>query len=221
MLFNLVGPLVASGDLGPLRTAVEATGLPWPATDIATLEYEDRSVFHEQQVQPTSVDLVVGEPDRPEALFIEAKLVETGFGGCSLFTDGDCDGANPAGDFGSCYLHHIGRTYLPVMETHGVLRGAVASDSICRLANHYQFYRELLLALEKRGSFVLIADHRSPVWRSKVEPRRGVWEFLTRDLPDAVRARTRLITVQEIVAAIEASGRHPWIGEFKRKYALV
>jgi hypothetical protein len=40
-------------------------------------------------------------------------------------------------------------------------------------------------------------------------------------VPEKVRPQLKAITVQEVVAAIKASGRHPWIGEFERKYGLV
>ena len=109
MLFNLVGPLITRNDLAPLETAMSEAGVKWPAGGRAsTFEFEDRSVFNELQGQPTSIDLVIGEPSEPGAVFIESKLVENGFGGCSLFAEGDCNGENPSENFGSCYLHYIG-----------------------------------------------------------------------------------------------------------------
>lgn len=40
-------------------------------------------------------------------------------------------------------------------------------------------------------------------------------------VPEAARARVIAVTVQEVVAAIKASGRHGWIAEFEEKYGLV
>jgi POLQ-like helicase len=221
LLFNLVGPLVAHRDLEPLKQAIADVDIPWPGTGVSAIfEFEDRAVFNEQQAQPTSIDLVLRGEASIGDLFIECKLVENGFGACSVFTDGDCDGANPAHDFDSCYLHHIGRKYLPVMHRHGFFEGPAAHDSICPMANHYQFYRELLLAIERKGSFILLADDRSPVFRSPggtVE--RGLWPYLLSLTPLGLRSRMAFLSIQHVVQAIELSGRHPWISEFKRKYA--
>ena len=41
-------------------------------------------------------------------------------------------------------------------------------------------------------------------------------EFVT----EKARPMVKAITVQEVVAAIRASGRHPWLDEFERKYGL-
>ena len=83
------------------------------------------------------------------------------------------------------HLHHIGRTYLPILEKNGFLAGPLASDATCPLANHYQFYRELLLAIELKGTFVLLADDRSPVFQSKGTPDRGLWPLLSRLVPES------------------------------------
>ena len=222
LLFNLVGPLAARGDYAPLRSAVEAVGVRWPESgeDVA-FEYEDRSIFNEQQVQPTSIDLVIGDPSKSGALYIECKLVEPGFGGCSLFVAGDCEGSNPVDEFGDCYLHHIGRTYLTALREAGAYVGQLAADSLCPLANHYQFYRELLMAVRKDGYFLLLGDERSPVFvKDGANRRRGTWHFLTSRLPDHLRSRVAFVSIQNVVRKIEASGRHPWIDSFKQKYGL-
>jgi POLQ-like helicase len=223
MLFNLVGPLAARDDLLPLASVMERAGIPWPEGDVgATFEYEDRSIFNEQQVQPTSVDLVIGDPSKPGSLFIECKLVETGFGGCSVFADGDCDGSNPATDFDSCYLHHIGRTYLTALKEAGLFEGKLGKDTNCTLVNHYQFFRELLLAVRKQGFFVLLGDERSPVFVNDGGARqRGIWPHLFSVLPDDLQKRAGFVTVQSVVEEIVATGRHPWIVEFRKKYGLM
>lgn len=149
LLFNLVGPLVIRDDLGPLQRAVVEAGLRWPKGPwSATFEFEDRSVFAENQAQPTSIDLVIIGAGGPP-VFLESKLVEKSFGRCSVHERGDCPGANPSPDYDSCYLHHIGRQYWVLMKKHGLVAGPVLTDSRCILANHYQFFRELVLALEK------------------------------------------------------------------------
>ena len=121
MLFNLVGPLVVRNDLEPVLAVVRQPGI-WRsrAKAVARFEVEDRGVFNEDFGQPTSIDLVV-EQEGSRKLFIEAKFVEREFGGCSVFSRGDCDGRNPGSDISSCYLQHIGRKYWALMQKHGVL----------------------------------------------------------------------------------------------------
>jgi hypothetical protein len=82
--------MAGRNDLRPLKSALLELGVPWPADGAtAEFEYEDREVFNERQAQPTSIDCVIGDASSPGALFIECKLVETGFGGCSVFAKGD------------------------------------------------------------------------------------------------------------------------------------
>jgi len=219
LLFNLAGPLVVSGDFEPLRAAFEEAGLPWPEEPCsATFEYEDRSVFAEYQPQPTSIDVVVrGTPP----VFIECKLVETEFGGCSVHRDGDCPAANPSRDYSLCYLHHIGRRYWVLMEKHGLIVGPILNDSRCILASHYQFFRELVFALEGGGLFVLLHDERSPTFCFHgPQGDHGLMPLLLQMLPDDVRHRVGIVSIQRVVEQIKASGRHPWIDEFEAKYAL-
>jgi len=221
LLFNLTGPLVISDDFEPLRAAFKEARLPWPDGPwSATFEFEDRSVFAEYQPQPTSVDLVVrGTSDPP--IFIECKLVETEFGGCSVQRDGDCPAANPSRDHSLCYLHHIGRRYWVLMDKHGLVVGPILADSRCILASHYQFFRELLLALESGGLFVLLHDERSPTFCFHGPlGDHGLMPLLLQMLPDHVRHRVGIVSVQRVVEQINASSRHSWIGEFEAKYAL-
>lgn len=221
MLFNLLGPLIIRNDFAPLRDAFEQQGIPWPTrVDRTEFEYEDRSVFNEDSAQPTSVDLVFFAGQKPR-LFIEAKLVEPDFGGCSFFRGGDCDGRNPVEDLSSCYLHHIGRQYWTVMEKHGFLGGTFRSDGNCALANHYQFFREVGVALENKGAFVLLSDERSPVfWRDGPLGERGLMAYLLPLVPESLRHRIGCVSIQQVGRAIKASGRHPWVTEFERKYGL-
>jgi POLQ-like helicase len=224
MLFNLVGPLmVRHGGLAPLQAALAQAGVPWPEGNIrAALEVEDRQVFNEDSGQPTSIDLVLDGATGSAPLFIEAKLVEKEFGGCSVFAGGDCDGQNAATDHSLCYLHHIGRLYWQRLEEQGFLQGPMKDSPVCLLAAYYQFFREVLFALIKGGHFVLLYDERNPVFlRSGVPGPRGLWPFLTRFVPEKHQSRIHAVTLQQLVAAVEKSEQHAdWIGEFKKKYGL-
>jgi hypothetical protein len=190
-LFNLIGPLIVRGDLEPLRRAVRSSNLSWPGlSQQATFEYEDRSVFNEDSGQPTSIDLVIGDPNSVGSLFIECKLAETEFGGCSVFKEGDCDGTNPVADLPRCYLHHIRRRYWTLLDRHGFLEGAIGTDTACVLATHYQFFRLVLFALEKGGTFVLLSDERSPAFYCKgPKGDRGLMPALLQYVPRRLSTR--------------------------------
>ncbi len=223
MLFNLIGPLVERSDLQPLQLACETAGIPWPAgAGEPEFEHDDRCVFNEDSGQPTSIDLAI-PGDAP--LFIEAKLTEKEFGGCSVFQGGDCEGLNPIGDMSTCYLHHIGRKYWCRLKEQGMAEGALKAERICPLACYYQFFRELLYALHKHGHFVLLYEERSAVFVRRhtdgsTSPR-GLWPLLSEFVPETLRSRLHLLTIQQVVKAIERSGRHDdWIGEFRAKYGL-
>lgn len=224
MLFNLIGPLIVRKDLAPLKQVIEAHGIPWPDRAIAEYEYEDRKVFNEDNGQPTSIDLWVhADQSKNGGIFIESKLVEREFGGCSVFSNGDCDGFNPcrnASGYAVCYLDYIQRTYWRTMEDQGFLNGSLSTDTTCILANYYQFFREALFAIEKEGVFVLMVDERNPAFDSP-DHSRGLWPKLIRLVPRPFRSRLAKITIQEVAQAIENSGRHKdWIDSFKKKYAL-
>lgn len=116
MVFNLLGPLIVRDDLSPMQQAIEQLGIKWPIGKVnVEFEYDDSTIFNEDSGQPTSIDLAIsGETNK---IFIEAKLVEREFGGCSVFSRGDCDGKNPIiYGLDGCYLHHIGRKYWDVMK---------------------------------------------------------------------------------------------------------
>lgn len=224
LLFNLVGPLVVDDDFAPLRDALaqmpqSLPALPWSAT----FEFEDREVFNEKQRQPTSVDLVI-EGKGGSAPFIECKFIEREFGGCSVYADGDCPGANPikpSRDYSSCYLHCIGRKYWDLMDEYGLVAGPILTDSQCILANHYQFFRELLFALEHDGQFVLLHDERSPTFCFHgPHGDYGLMPPLLQMLPDDIRRRVGIVSIQRVVEHVKASGRHQWVGEFEAKYDM-
>lgn len=223
LLFNLVGPLIVRDDLAVLETAFSRQGLQWPPGPVhAQLEYENRTVFNEGTGQPTSIDLVLLDRFEQPRMFIECKFTEAEFGGCSVYTAGDCDGRNPAADFSLCYLHHIGRRYWELLAAHGFLEGPLHQESTCILANHYQFFRCVVFALEFGRPFVLLSDERSPVFDCDgPQGRRGLLPFLLSFVPEALRAQVVAVSIQQVVAAIKESGRHSWITEFEGKYNLL
>ena len=157
--------------------------------------------------------------ERPR-IFIEGKLVEQEFGGCSVFSEGDCDGRNPYGDLSRCYLHHIGRRYMELLYKHH-FTDSLKQEAQCILAFHYQFFRELVFSLEKGGNFVLLSDERSPVFHCRAGSiERGLMPLLLQFVPKSYRKRVGSVSVQELVQEIKQSSRHNWIAEFEKKYGL-
>lgn len=223
MLFNLVGPLLVRGDLSPLRKVLDRKGVAWPGEGSeAKFEHEDRAIFNEDSGQPTSIDLVVLDDQSSPKIFVEAKFTEQEFGGCSVFAGGDCDGRNPAGNMDLCYLHYIGRKYWSLSQKYGIAEGKIASDTTCILANHYQFFREAIFALEHGGVFVLLCDDRSPVFFSDgPQGPRGAMPLLIDLVPEGAQQSITSVTIQELVAEIEESADHKWVEEFVRKYGLL
>ncbi|MRS03702.1 hypothetical protein EG832_10865, partial [bacterium] len=203
LLFNLVGPLVVRKDLAPLRQLLEMKGITWPEGAVeGAFEYENRDVFNEDSGQPTSIDFVIKDSSNKPVIFIESKLVEKEFGACSVFKNGDCDGRNPASDFSQCYLHHIGRHYWTLLEKHGFLQGPLETEKACIFTSHYQFFREVLFALELTGTFVLLNDERSPTFyctKKDGSAPRGLMDFLCQLVPENVRHHIVSITIQELV----------------------
>lgn len=222
LLFNLIGPLIITKDIAPLQYALQSNGLNWPGdSNEISLEYEDRHIFNEDTGQPTSIDLVIGNPDLPGSLFIECKFVETGFGGCSVFGQGDCNGANPALNLSECYLHHIGRQYWSLLKKQDFLKGHLSSDSMCILANHYQYFREILFSLEKGGTFIILSDDRNPTFACKESnSNRSLVSFLLSFVPSQFQQQVGNVSIQNVVKAIEESHRHEWINKFKSKYGI-
>jgi hypothetical protein len=223
MLFNLVGPLVVQNNLSPLKAAFENNQIAWPPEEVTPkFEVENRNIFNEDTGQPTSIDLAIQGKDGIRSLFIEAKLVEHEFGGCSVFNGGDCDGRNPAQDFERCYLHHLGRNYWTLMEKHGFLKGPAGCGPICPLAMYYQFFRELIFAIESGGDFVLLFDQRNPTFFCGEPPNeRGLMPFLQSFVPEQINCRIHSISIQQVVATYQEYGNFSWLKEFEKKYNLI
>lgn len=222
LLFNLIGPLIVRNDLGILESTLNRQRINWPpGPTTVELEYEDRAVFNEDYGQPTSIDLVLLNDKKEPWLFVECKFVETGFGGCSVYGAGDCDGRNPATDFSLCYLHHIGRRYWILMEKHGFLQEPIIQQGTCILSRHYQFFRCVVFAAEFGKPFLLLSDQRSPTYDcSGPHGRRGLLPLLLSLVPHGLRSSVLDISIQQVVSAIKNSGRHSWVAEFESKYGL-
>ncbi|HPQ35643.1 MAG TPA: hypothetical protein PK563_14215 [Tenuifilaceae bacterium] len=221
MVFNLMGPLIVRNDYDPLIEVLENKGISINKKIEAEFEYEDRTVFNEDTGQPTSIDLIIkskGSEKKP-FIFVESKLVEAEFGGCSVFAKGDCNGRSPVNDKPSCFLHFIGRKYWDLMDKHGFAE-VLKDQKICILVNYYQFFRELLLSIEKNGTFVLLYDERSPVFVNS--DGRGLIPLLREFIPEQHQNKLILITIQELVESISRHQMHSdWIGEFKEKYGII
>lgn len=198
---------------------VESAGIPLSGHVVnAKLEEEDRSIFNEGRGQPTSVDLYL-QTDEGDTVCAEFKFTENGLGGCSVFEGGDCDGRNPAGDFGLCYLHAIGRTYWLLMEKHRLLTDSLEASSICPFVTLYQAYRILMFALERGAHFLLIHDARNPsfAWTS-TSIDRGAFALFYELLPTSAQRRCHRITTQKVVEILERVFPFPTLEEVKAKY---
>lgn len=222
MLFNLVGPLVVTDNYSPLKKAFTEHGVAWPSGDVTLqFEVEDRTIFNEDSGQPTSIDLVIQGIRGEVSLFVESKLVEHEFGGCSVFAAGDCDGKNPVDEFSRCYLHHLGRQYWVLLKKHGFFEGLIGTSPICPLAMYYQYFREVLFAIESGGDFVLLYDERNPTFYcGNGNSDRGLMPFLSAFLPDDLKSRIHAISIQDIIHSFEKDNRFIWINDFKNRYAI-
>jgi hypothetical protein len=224
MVFNLIGPMIVQKDLSPIIFVLKKKGCKISDGGyLGEFEYADRFVFNENSGQPTSIDLILRNTSGTIDFFIESKFTEAEFGGCSVFSKGDCSGENPIGTKNSCYLSHIGRTYWDKMEKFGFtehLKGQLS----CIFTSYYQFFREILLALEKNGTFVLLCDERSPVFFNKDKDGvdRGLIAFLLKLVPFQHRDCFKVVTIQEIVHEIEVNHKsnHLWVDLFKEKYGI-
>lgn len=225
MLFNLVVPLITRRDTSPLEAAFSDASIPWPQGGAKlNLEFDDRKVFKEfDNPQPTSIDLMIEGigPTPAEPLFVEAKLSETEFNGCNPFEAGNCDGRNPAGGH-ECYYTTIGRSYWEQMERHDLLQGELKASALCPFVSYFQFFREVLFALDNDGHFVLLYDDRNPAFISK-RPKgdRGLFPFLLSLLPTDAQSRVYGITIMEVLGkSMACKNHHDWAGEFAKKYGF-
>jgi hypothetical protein len=220
LAFNLLGPFIVRDDLKTLAEAIAGEACCPAARLEIKFEYDDRSVFNEGNQQPTSIDAFLS--GGPSKLFIEVKLQEKEFGGCACVGDGNCEGMNPREQFGLCYLHEgARRTYWPQLQQHGFLETPFFSGPICPLTRYYQFYREVVFALAKGGTFVLVVDERNPAFNRPGTTTRGLFPFLRNSVPPEHQARVKCVTVQSIIARVRDSETHgDWVHEFIAKYGM-
>jgi len=219
LLFNLIGPVLLARRWDVFDAVLGSAGIPLSGRVIdARLEEEDSSIFNEGPGQPTSVDLYL-QTDQGDTVCAEFKFTEHGFGGCSVFERGDCDGRNPAGDFGLCYLHGIGRAYWLLMQKHGLITDSLEVSSICPFVTLYQAYRILIFALERGGHFLLIHDERNPsfAWTS-TSMHRGAFALFCELLPTSAQRRCHRITTQKVVEILETTFPFSTLEEVKAKY---
>lgn len=218
-LFNLLGPLVVDKQWNIFDEILYQAGIQLSASvTSAEFEVEDREIFNEQQAQPTSIDLCLYAEDE-EKVFIEFKFTEKNFGGCSVFNDGDCDGRNPANDFNLCYLHHIGRKYWELMETHGLLTEQIKNSFQCPFSTLYQIYRLILFTLEKKGYFLLIYDKRNPSFLvGSGNIKRGLFNFVYESLPRKIQDKCHTLSVQSILPILQKHPELDWVSDLKEKY---
>lgn len=219
LLFNLLGVFIVDRRYFIFDEILKAAGVNATGkVNTVKLEGEDRDVFNETSGQPTSIDIVF-DTDANEHYFTEFKFTEAEFGGCSLFSGGDCDGRNPAKNFDMCFLHSIGRKYWELMKKHSLLTPTVVDDSRCAFVDLYQAYRVLMFSLEKQGSFILIHDERNPTFYTHTRHGpRGVYARFLEYLPTSVRQRCHLISKQQILHIIESFVSENWVDELKAKY---
>ncbi len=222
MAFNLIGPLITRDDYEPIIQLLKRKNLQIAASIAsASFEFEDRDVFNEDTGQPTSIDIVLKDQHESPRVFIESKLVEKGFGGCSVFSGGDCNGENPIHNKKQCYLHFIGRRYWDLMDKYGFSK-ILENEKQCSFVAYYQFYREVLFSLEKGGVFLLLSDERSPVFHCASDGlERGLLAFLLKNFPKEYLTKVGAISLQELVSVIKGSDKHKdWIFEFESKYGM-
>lgn len=220
MVFNLAVPLFKAFDVDALAHGFTAVGVTWPGKRATgRLEAKDREIFSEAQGQATSFDLCIEGDGSP--VYVEAKLVEKEFGGCSMLAGGDCDGANPARDWDMCPLQRLGRRYWERLDELGFLVGPMLESPVCLLGPYYQFFREAAFVISKDAQYVLLVHGDNPAFQRGDDPERGLWPFLCQFVPADYRGRLHLVTLQAAADSVHATGRHrSWIHQFRKKYAL-
>jgi hypothetical protein len=222
MLFNLFGSLMNENLLGLLRKPFEKAGISWPKNSLTgEFEYQDRLVFNELQVQPTSLDFVLKNALNEPVILIEAKLSEKDFGLCTRLKNGQCSGLNPLGANlkEACHHSQIGREYWQVYEEQEILGEHVKESPSCPMALFYQFYREVGFAAKSGAQLVFLVDKRNPYFDNS--DSCSLLSQLIESLKPEARKIIKTITIQEITAGIESQSNDlKWLKEFKEKYAL-
>jgi len=222
LALNLIGPLKTRRDLSILIDVIyKDRKEKKPLIDDVKFEYEDRTVFNESKQHPTSIDITLFKDKTPK-IFIECKLIEDGFGGCSQVPKRCKGDKNPISNFNLCYLHKKAqRKYWILMEEYGFLK-ELKTEKTCIFKEHYQFFREVLFSLKNNGLFVLLSDERNPIFhRNYKRTEIGLMETLLKYIPPKHKNKIISISIQDVVESIKKSGEHQsWIGKFENKYGL-
>lgn len=222
-LFNLFGPLLADDNWDTLNKILmlsksESGNCLTLIGNIikSEFEYSIRETFKENRGQPTSIDLFV-HTDKNEKYFVEFKFTESGFGACSVYENGNCDGANPLNNPELCYLNGLDRSYMELMKEYGLLN---YSES-CPFVEFYQAYRLMLFSLKNDGHFVFIHDDRNPSFVNELNgERHGKLIRFIKLLPEKYQQNVSILTVKGIVQYLQKHYNYTWLDEFRKKYLL-
>lgn len=220
MLFNLFGEAQLKNDYAFFQDVFQFSDIVIDSRYKLKFEHYDRVTFNERQQQPTSFDFaIVDETKSCKSIFIEAKYVETEFGGCSAIEGGECDGQNPVSNHQSCYLTSKGRNYWKIMQKYE-LDNCYLNSPICPFAIYYQFFREIMFALENNAYFVILIDNRNPAFERTVNGiDRGLIPFLKSKLPEHIQQEVKILYIQDVLPILAKHG-YNWVEEFKEKYGM-
>lgn len=218
MLFNLLGEVIIKKDLLLLNEIFNFQDLKINNESLLLFEYCDRETFNELQQQPTSFDFVI-KNNEGKNIFLESKFVEMEFGKCSMITSGECDGQNPINEHSLCYLTIKGRNYWKLMRKYD-LHIPYKNSQICPFVMYYQFFRELIFALENNGYYVILIDKENPAFiKEEFNNLRGLIPTLTKDLNTQIMSCIKVLFIQDVLTIIEKY-KYTWTDEFKKKYGL-
>jgi hypothetical protein len=226
MAFNLLGPLVVRKDLAPIKAAFQAVGGWGGYWDelYAYFEAHDRKVFNELEGVPACLDFAI--EGNGNGIFADVLFTQSGFTGCPHIQDGSCDGKNPCsfGKLTECALTRSGNTLWTRMEQWAMSEATRIDGDTCPFVNYYSFFQNLLFSLVNDRVYILIYDERNSLFVQRDEKGNlvdGLCQQLSEALPRHKWTRVGAFTIQDLVRAIEKTGRHgDWIQEFKDKYAI-
>lgn len=94
------------------------------------------------------------------------------------------------------------------------------NSPICPFSVYYQFYRELLFAIENNGYYVILTDSRNPAfYKSANNSQRGLIPILINLIPGDLRPIIKMLNIQEVIDKLENLD-YDWTEEFRDKYGL-
>lgn len=220
MLFNLFGEPLIKKDYAFFQEVFQTPEIQIDSKYELKFEHYDRETFNEKTQQPTSFDFaIIDKTGTQRNIFVEAKYVEPEFGGCSTIEGGECDGLNPISNPDLCYLTFKGRNYWKLMKKYG-LDVPYANSPICPLAIYYQFFRELMFALENNGYFVILIDKRNPAFEKESSVgKRGLIPVLMDKISPKHKEFVKIIYIQDVLPILDKHG-YTWVDEFREKYGM-